>query len=813
MAKIRRNRNHTASRLFTDREEFQQTFWNGVHAHLEAPIEERLHRVLVFYGVGGIGKTSLQRELTKQLLNARKPTLHARIDFGNLGGISKAKTLITLAHSFKENHQVSFPHFEISYSLYFAKKNPDLTLKNQEMPYLKDIGFVGNLLAAVDGLGFLGALSGVVERAYGMVKRFNLNSELKEDLKRLERLSPDEIEDEMASFFAYDLEYACERDQSVPIIFVDTYEVLWNKTYWNNDVYPDKFMRDIVELMPFALFVVSSREKLKWQSLSMQWQGVLDQHLLGNLSRKDAKGFLRSCGIHDEKTQDRIYISSNGHPFHMDLCVDQYHEMLNKGIAVEAHRFTAVNSEILERFLMHLDHREVEILKLMSIPRWYDAELFEELASAFMGSRIRNHFEGIQRFSFVESEGNRFFFHALMRENLSHQVEDGSLLKAHGIIFEYYMKRLGRCALASPHDYIESLLSECCYHFKAYAGRSKNWDWLDSEEFIRILQLLQVKGSTNFLISLIADMHACCDNVLNIRIRYILMDMFHLQGNYEDAVKQIGDALKEDHADDVNLQLEIRRLHHQMFYLPVEGIIKEAKRLVANLDGTRYAQHFRELLFMIGGNLGILNGNFDDSRKWLLQAIRQSKKAEDVALLARCLRKYVDMLRRTGHTKFATHACRLGLKLAREEGLRRYEIYLLCTEADLMRETGKLKEAQETIDLALKYAVEQQITGWIGHCYLVLAELAIDTKNDGAEARRFFAEAMGIYEQINQVWGVIQARLGLERVAFMMEGHFLPLRLTAIRDLASNFGYRYETAYINNTLSNGYFGIYRYAFL
>jgi hypothetical protein len=57
---------------FTDREELIDAF----HRHLDAPEGEPL-RVLVFYGVGGIGKTTLVKKLCADLRGAAPPVPHA----------------------------------------------------------------------------------------------------------------------------------------------------------------------------------------------------------------------------------------------------------------------------------------------------------------------------------------------------------------------------------------------------------------------------------------------------------------------------------------------------------------------------------------------------------------------------------------------------------------------------------------------------------------------------------------------------------------------------------------------------------------
>ncbi|MEO1478532.1 MAG: hypothetical protein AAFV01_08145 [Bacteroidota bacterium] len=69
-----------AARQFTDRDEFKAVFDTA----LDSVTPDR-HSVLMFYGVGGIGKSALIRELRRRLREERPadrpPAVHARVEF------------------------------------------------------------------------------------------------------------------------------------------------------------------------------------------------------------------------------------------------------------------------------------------------------------------------------------------------------------------------------------------------------------------------------------------------------------------------------------------------------------------------------------------------------------------------------------------------------------------------------------------------------------------------------------------------------------------------------------------------------------
>ena len=74
----------SAERQFTDRENFVAAFRRALAEH-----RTDAHKVLVYYGVGGIGKTSLRREL-RRLVDDRPGFVSATLDF-DVAGCDEAR--------------------------------------------------------------------------------------------------------------------------------------------------------------------------------------------------------------------------------------------------------------------------------------------------------------------------------------------------------------------------------------------------------------------------------------------------------------------------------------------------------------------------------------------------------------------------------------------------------------------------------------------------------------------------------------------------------------------------------------------------
>ena len=66
----------SAQRKFTDREEFQESFKKALNN-----VNNQDFNILTFYGVGGVGKSSLQKHLKEEHLDKNKDSVYSFVDF------------------------------------------------------------------------------------------------------------------------------------------------------------------------------------------------------------------------------------------------------------------------------------------------------------------------------------------------------------------------------------------------------------------------------------------------------------------------------------------------------------------------------------------------------------------------------------------------------------------------------------------------------------------------------------------------------------------------------------------------------------
>jgi tetratricopeptide (TPR) repeat protein len=280
-------------------------------------------------------------------------------------------------------------------------------------------------------------------------------------------------------------------------------------------------------------------------------------------------------------------------------------------------------------------------------------------------------------------------------------------------------------------------------------------------EALRFLENLQRSGGSGPAIEFLApQLDSIHDTTMRLKFASILFDMMHLRGRYEDAATLIEQELAFHTRSDPQLaslllSLRIRLLHHQMFYRPVDDVWSSMLDLLPQCD--LGSSCYGEILFMLGGNLGALRGDYREARRFLVRALRHALRRGDEYLLSRCLRKYGDYLRCRGHLQLALSALREAKRLAQRGRGTRQRIYVTCCLGDLERQRGNFAAARELFARTLAWAKEAYIPGWVGHAYLGMAELAF-AANQMEQAQTLVEQAESQYRNTRpaHVWGEVQ---------------------------------------------------------
>ena len=460
-----REKSFTAKRVFTDREDARAVFG----AACDRTETRELYQVLMWYGVGGQGKSALLREFARMLASRNEAAATAtagverrlalaKVDFDDerLKRIDSA--LYSLRLQLAQSCGFAFHTFDAAFVSYYRKTRPGIDVA-AEFPEL----FMGekegltNLLDVLDDhLSVVTELASVALPGANLIYKWGmrLTGRLKtwwstrgnKVLAGIEQLTPEEILQKLPSYLGVDLCDGIAAKPSIrPVIFLDTYEALWRERGQKDaltDRRTDAWVRLLVQDAPGTLVVIAGRDKLRWSEIDPAWGEVIDAHLLGGLSAEDADRFLRAVPIVEDDIRAKIVGSSEGLPFYLDLQVTQYEAIRERGEAPAAAQFGGTPSDILSRFLEHLNDTDQSVLRLASYFNTITRPAMTHLADAFPQRAANFSFDRmVARSAFTPVADDAYTIHALMQEELQRREKDENedlFRKIHRHLFEYY---------------------------------------------------------------------------------------------------------------------------------------------------------------------------------------------------------------------------------------------------------------------------------------------------------------------------------------------------------------------------------------
>ncbi|MER5353386.1 ATP/GTP-binding protein [Kitasatospora sp. NPDC002551] len=295
-----------ADEAFTNREAQWRTVTDALAEHLArigAPdfdiqdLEAPRHNVLVFHGVGGIGKTTLSRKLEAALAASEdrpaqwgEPTwpaaprlLPIRIDLARSAGTDFEHLVLALRTALAGLDR-PLPAFDLALGRYWEHNHPGEPLED----YLRRAGLAGRAGRALPGqlqaalgeaaqqLGLPGAIGSaagqITTAAVRAVRERRATARALAGCPRLADLLEAEPDLEALSYYPHLLAYEIDRLPAkkavVPIVLLDTFEDTGDRT--NRDL--ERLIQRVVWLMPNALFVVTGRSRLQWADPALQGQ-------------------------------------------------------------------------------------------------------------------------------------------------------------------------------------------------------------------------------------------------------------------------------------------------------------------------------------------------------------------------------------------------------------------------------------------------------------------------------------------------------------------------------------------------------------
>ncbi|MFO0952099.1 MAG: tetratricopeptide repeat protein [Isosphaeraceae bacterium] len=475
---------------FTDREQelalFERLLDVEEPAHLPA---------LMFFGVGGRGKSWLRQRLRNALASGKLPTLpSAYVDFDRqAGGPSYVADFSNLLAEVWRQLDVECPRFETAYSWMLFKQGAG------DRPLVRQSGKVSTGWELVKegasaGLGWVPGFNLVVwatdklaKRGVARFEKSPLGEHLlkqagQEDYLRLGRMTAQEIYPTLTRRLGEDL------DEQLPprpgkrcraVVFLDTFEdVAGGEKNPARRQQLEEPVRELYHELKPVFLVLFGRDRLTWDEVEPGWADTenLVQHSLGGLSRYDALIFLNHCGVESRPLREAILRVARDVdepsreaylPVALGLCADTVQAEKGRGVEPSPNDFDMAPGDyagLARRFLksLHDEHPAQWIVRLAQTPR------FDETAARAMFSAARDvlqdtAWESLPDYSFVQEdiEPGWYRIHSVMRDVLRRQLKDDEpgFRRAHEEWQAHWSSRSQQefdafAALAWYHDYV-----------------------------------------------------------------------------------------------------------------------------------------------------------------------------------------------------------------------------------------------------------------------------------------------------------------------------------------------------------------------
>ncbi|MEV6183450.1 MULTISPECIES: ATP/GTP-binding protein [Streptomyces] len=449
------DRSVQADEAFTNRASQWETVAAALTEHIQrisAPgfdaedLEAPRNHVLVFHGVGGIGKTTLSRMLEAALTDAgRRPSqwgepgwpadriLPVRIDLARSAGTDFEQIVLTIRAALTRIGR-PLPAFDLALRRYWEANHPGEPLEEylrrgglgsrfgQALPQQMQSA-LSDVAQALMLPGTIGSVVGQVTGALvGALRERRQTVRALAGCARLADLLEAEPDLDALSFYphllAWELARLPEGKRVVPVVLLDTFEDIGDRT--RRDL--ERLVQRTVWLLPNALWVITGRSRLQWADPALQgqldytgpaaWPGLVHsavpaartptpagtarQVLIGDFSPEDCDDYLArrltrgGQPLISEPVRQVITARSHGLPLHLDLSVARFLELSRSGRTPHPRDFDHDFPALVARTLTDLTLDERHVLRSVSLLDAFDVPLATRAAGlAHEGPALR----------------------------------------------------------------------------------------------------------------------------------------------------------------------------------------------------------------------------------------------------------------------------------------------------------------------------------------------------------------------------------------------------------------------------------------
>ena len=443
----------TATRQFTDRTEPQTAFRNAYVDLANNMPGSNSSRVITYYGMGGMGKTRLLLQLKKNLSQEsvcteknNKNPLVVYFDFEECQ--EDIQILTRLRNILNRDYHWQFPRFELGLYLYSKTIGEEIEAPTakpvaEQKPLLK---LFVDIASEIPLVGPVFKVLNYVDQGQAVLR--NLRKQHADIAKKFEELSPAEQHNALPGLFAADLNAYTEKATSPLVILLDTHERIAESISQGSALLQDLWLYGEDRLIPMTkntLWVIAGRHKIQWEAQDCP----MEQHLLGSLSNQDAGSFLTAAGLPQHLIPDLCRLT-DGTPLYLDVCVDQYEQLLRHGETPDLAKFgNGDTGRLIKCYLKYMDKSVKELVYMLTFITQWDERLVRSAAAQVLGSFSLADFKRVKKLSItLPVDQTHYFIHRTVADVLQKDPDNDSRESTAQFLIDHFSKVL---ETASPY--------------------------------------------------------------------------------------------------------------------------------------------------------------------------------------------------------------------------------------------------------------------------------------------------------------------------------------------------------------------------
>lgn len=379
-----------ANKIFTDRKVPREVYADTLDTIQHEANADLQKRIIVFYGKGGIGKTSLLKEISNTFSKEVYQKYFAK-EFHNVYISLEAHDYtnpINILCSIRSQIYGDCSLFDYALMQYYSKAKVSIEeIKNKNLNLSSSIA---DLLNEAIGLYTSSASipKAILEKSIGFIKDAYFKARFQEEIDEIETLDEFEIFERLPYYLGLCITHSTDNGHE-HVIFFDSYESIYARIQGKVSSRDSmEWLKELFLSSGRVLFVIASRDKLRWEKEDADWKIFLEQHRLSNLSDEDSRWFLEQVPICDKAGNLRediindIVRHANGVPLYLDLCVGLYEKSMNHDITIDFKDLKDTNS-IIERYIRHLSEKDKYAVSTLSILKTFDIDFAITLLKRF----------------------------------------------------------------------------------------------------------------------------------------------------------------------------------------------------------------------------------------------------------------------------------------------------------------------------------------------------------------------------------------------------------------------------------------------